>query len=61
MDSKRTYNATARQVGKTPLRAIRIPENIWLAAKLKADADGVTVSEIIRLALTNYANPDHQQ
>ncbi len=35
-------------------RTIRIPDEIWLPAKAKADADGVNLSEVIREALRTY-------
>ena len=39
----------------TPLRAVRIPDEIWLPAKEAAKRNGETISEVIRRALTEYA------
>lgn len=39
---------------KTPLRAIRIDDELWTAVKEKAEAEGRNVSEIIRAALRRY-------
>lgn len=40
-------------VGDTP-RAIRIPDDLWLAALERARANGDTVSAIVRDALRRY-------
>lgn len=39
---------------KTPQRAIRIPDDLWQAAKAIARDRGETLSEVIRDALTDY-------
>ena len=52
---KRDYKATARQVGKTPLRAVRVPDEIWNAAKAKAAENGTTLSDVVRAFLEQYA------
>lgn len=38
----------------TTHRTVRIEDGLWLAAKAKADAEGVNLSEIIRQALRDY-------
>lgn len=38
----------------TPLRNIRIPDDLWNRARATADARGETVSEVVRKALTKY-------
>jgi hypothetical protein len=38
----------------TPLRAIRIPDELWTAAHAAADEDGEYLSDVIRRALTRY-------
>lgn len=40
--------------GNTPLRAVRIPDEIWIPAKEIAAREGETLSEVIRRALTEY-------
>lgn len=41
-------------VEKTPRRTIRVEEALWLAAQDAAEAEGRTVSDVIRDALTRY-------
>ncbi|MDH6282833.1 ribbon-helix-helix protein, CopG family [Prescottella agglutinans] len=38
----------------TTLRNIRISDELWEAAKLRAEAEGRTVSDVVREALTAY-------
>ena len=38
----------------TTHRTVRIEDGLWAAAKAKADADGVNLSEVIRAALKAY-------
>lgn len=38
----------------TPLRSIRVPEELWQAVKLKAKVNGVTITSIISNALRDY-------
>lgn len=40
--------------GKTPLRTIRVADEIWEAAQERAKAEGRTVSDVIRAALKRY-------
>jgi plasmid stability protein len=40
---------------KTPLRAIRVPDDLWRAAQAKAAEHGESVSEVIRKCLRRYA------
>lgn len=40
---------------KTPQRTVRIPDDIWNAAKAKADEREENLSEVIRKALDRYA------
>jgi predicted DNA binding CopG/RHH family protein len=35
-------------------RAVRVPDDLWKAAKTKAAERGETVSDVIRQALKNY-------
>lgn len=39
---------------KTPLRAIRISDEIWHAAQARAEAEGTTVSDVVRKSLKRY-------
>lgn len=39
---------------KMPLRAVRVPDEIWQAAQERAEAEGRTVSDVIRAALKRY-------
>src|SRR5699024_4978958 len=38
-----------------PLRAVRVDEETWTAAKVKAETERTTVSEVVRVALRDYA------
>ena len=38
----------------TPNRTVRIPDELWEAARAKAEAEGVTLTEIIRRALERF-------
>jgi hypothetical protein len=38
----------------TPLRAVRIPDEVWHAAQARAAAEGTTVSAVILRALVRY-------
>jgi NRPS condensation-like uncharacterized protein len=42
---------------KTPLRSVRIPDDLWAAAKARADERGETVTDAIIRALRRYARP----
>lgn len=39
---------------KTPHRTIRIDDALWAAAQAAAEAEGKTVTDVIRAALTRY-------
>lgn len=39
---------------KTPQRTVRIPDDVWEAAKSRAAERGDSLSEIIRRALVRY-------
>lgn len=41
-------------MAETTPRAIRIPDDLWEAALAKAEANGDTVSDIVRRALERY-------
>lgn len=46
--------ATVPNQPKTPRRTVRIDDNLWEAAGAKAEAEGTTVSVVIRDALKRY-------
>jgi predicted DNA binding CopG/RHH family protein len=39
-------------------RTVRIDDALWMAAKAKADAEGVNLSEVIREALRAYVEDE---
>jgi hypothetical protein len=39
-------------------RTVRVPDEIWLPAKTKADEEGRNLSDIIREALRSYLERD---
>lgn len=39
----------------TPIRTVRIPDDLWAAVQLKAKAEKKDVSSVIRRLLRNYA------
>lgn len=40
--------------GTTPPRSVRVPEDLWQAAKACAEGKGETVTDVLVRALTNY-------
>ena len=45
-------------MGNTPLRNVRIADDIWQAAKERADQQGESLSDVIRRALEQYVNTE---
>jgi hypothetical protein len=39
----------------TPLRSVRVPEDLWQAATVVANRNGETISDVVREALREYA------
>jgi NRPS condensation-like uncharacterized protein len=39
---------------KTPARSVRVPEDLWQAAKDRAEQQGETVTDVILRALKRY-------
>lgn len=39
---------------KTPLRSVRVPEDLWQAAKVRASEKGETVTDVMTRALRRY-------
>lgn len=40
---------------KMPLRSVKVPDEIWVPAQEKAKAEGKSLSQVIREALSKYA------
>lgn len=40
--------------GKTPVRNLRVPDELWEPALAKAQAEGTTLTEVIKKYLTRY-------
>jgi hypothetical protein len=40
----------------TPIRAVRVPDDVWNAAKQRAAAEGTDVSAVVRHALRRYGD-----
>ena len=38
----------------TPPRSVRIPDELWDAARVTADANGETITDVVVRALTRY-------
>lgn len=41
---------------KTPLRSVRVPDDVWDAVKAKAEDRGETVTDVILRALRRYVS-----
>lgn len=39
---------------KTPQRSVRVPDEVWEAAKQRAEDEGSTLSEVMRQVLEAY-------
>ena len=39
---------------KTPVRSVRVPEDLWQAAKMRAEERGENVTDVIMRALKRY-------
>jgi hypothetical protein len=45
----------------TPLRHMRIPDELWDAAMAKADAEGTSVSDVVRELLSRWVKRPARQ
>jgi predicted HicB family RNase H-like nuclease len=45
-----------RTVASTPLRSFRIADDVYTAAQVQAEADGVSVTQVIVQMLKAYGN-----
>lgn len=43
-------------VARTPLRAIRVPDDIWEAAQARAKDEGTSVSAVVVATLRHYGS-----
>ena len=41
-------------MAKTPLRNLRVPDELWAAAKARADMEGTTLTAVLVKALKQY-------
>lgn len=41
-------------LGNSPVRAVRVPDDVWQAAKDRAEREGVSVGSVIVAALREY-------
>lgn len=46
--------ATKPQGTETRVRHVRVPDAIWLEAAANANAEGLTISELVRMLLREY-------
>jgi len=42
---------------KTVAHTVRVPEDLWIAARTRARENGENVSDVVRRALTDYTAP----
>jgi hypothetical protein len=42
--------------GRTPLRNVRVPDDVWNAAKERSEREDVPLSQLIRRVLRAYAD-----
>jgi predicted transcriptional regulator len=49
------YRAQVPTPSRTPVRSVRVPDDLWRAAQQAAQDQGETVSEVIVRALDQYA------
>lgn len=53
--AKESQDGSTGMVGyRTPKRSFRVPDEVYEAAKAFADAEGVTISQVVRDALIDY-------
>lgn len=41
-----------------PLRSVRVPDDLWMAALIQAAREETTVSDVVRKALTKWITED---
>jgi hypothetical protein len=46
---------------KTPLRSVRVPDELWRAAQGAAEENGEAISDVIRAALDQYVRRTERQ
>lgn len=53
---RETMRGVTPNAPKTPIRGVRVPDDLWQAAQAKAAAEGRTVSEVVREMLEQYVS-----
>jgi hypothetical protein len=48
----------SEEAGRTKLRHVRVPDELWLGAAVKAEQDGETISAVVRELLRAYLRGD---
>jgi len=48
-------------MANTPLRAIRVPADVWEPAQERAAEKGETMTDVVRRALIEYTNRDEAE
>lgn len=56
MDLEHPLHNKVRSVGKTPIRAFRVPDDLWSQVKAAAASRGETVTDVVRRALEDYVS-----
>jgi hypothetical protein len=47
-------------MANTPLRSVRVADEIWQPALLKAEAEGIPLTAVIVTALIEFVNREHR-
>jgi hypothetical protein len=47
-------------MANTPLRSVRVADEIWQPALLKAEAEGIPLTAVIVTALIEFVNHEHR-
>ena len=47
-------------MANTPLRSVRVADEIWQPALLKAEAEGIPLTAVIVTALIEFVNNEHR-
>ena len=47
-------------MANTPLRSVRVANEIWQPALLKAEAEGIPLTAVIVTALIEFVNHEHR-
>jgi hypothetical protein len=47
-------------MANTPLRSVRVADEIWQPALMKAEAEGIPLTAVIVTALIEFVNHEHR-